>query len=296
MGLGPAAVKLNLELWQRGLFREVKSVGEIGSQELHLPLADFEALVRAAGLPLARRERFSNLSNWPRHPRCSSKPFYELLGAERYTSFDLNRELGALPLDLNRPLEDRSLYGQFDLVTDYGCNEHAFNIGEAYRTMHRLCKPQGLMVILQAVYGGNGYYQFDLPFFEGLAAANRYAVLFSSYIISTKDERGDARQFHIPLSRELLRALDWSKVTEIGISYVFQRQADADFEYPYQGSYLSERQQHDGYQLQFLPAPPSPSHTYLPVRGPTVEDTRTAHLVRTVCRRAIKKAKGLVRV
>ena len=32
MGLGIAAVKLNLELWQRGLFKNIKSVVDIGSQ------------------------------------------------------------------------------------------------------------------------------------------------------------------------------------------------------------------------------------------------------------------------
>ena len=50
MGLGPAAVKLYLDLWQRGFFKNIKNVVEMGAQELHLKPADFEELVRVAGI------------------------------------------------------------------------------------------------------------------------------------------------------------------------------------------------------------------------------------------------------
>ena len=39
MGLGTGAVKLMLELNERGLLKDVSSVVEIGSQELHLTQA-----------------------------------------------------------------------------------------------------------------------------------------------------------------------------------------------------------------------------------------------------------------
>ena len=78
-----------------------------------------------------------------------------------------------------------------------------FNIAEAFRTMHRLCKPGGIIVIMQAVYGGNGYYNFDLSFFEGMAAANNYRILFSLYTVFTLASKG-GKQFHIPMSRDLI--------------------------------------------------------------------------------------------
>ena len=80
---------------------------------------------------------------------------------EEYTSIDLNEELGAFSHDFNSPLENEELISQFDLVTDHGANEHAFNIAETYRTVHRLCKPCGLIVIVQQLWGGNGYYLFE---------------------------------------------------------------------------------------------------------------------------------------
>ena len=270
MGLGPAAIKLNLELWQRGFFTNIKTVVDMGSQELSLTPADFEELVRVAGVPNYRKKNFANLAHWPGYPRCSSKPFYEMLGIEEYSCIDLGGQHGAIPLDLNMPLEDHSLYGQYDLVTDYGNNEHIFNTAEAYRTMHRLCKHQGSMIIQQVVYRGNGYYAYDPSFFEGIAAANNYKILFSSYVIdgSTPTTSGSNNQFHVPLSRELLDLVDWTKVQEIGICYVMQKQSDSDFNYPYQGDLVSAVQGHYGYELQFLANPPSRS--YLPLKEPWI--------------------------
>ena len=294
MGLGPAAVKLNLELWQRGFFKNIKSVVDMGSQELHLTLADFEELVCVAGVPNYKKENFTNLVDWNRLPRCSSKPFYEMLGVEKYSCIDLGEGHGAIPLDLNMPLEDYSLYGQYDLVTDYGNNEHIFNTAEAYRTMHRLLKQQGLMVVIQVVYQGNGYYAYDLSFFEGIAAANNYKILFSSYVLRAT---GSINSFHVPLSRELLDMVDWTKMDHIGICYVMQKQSESsDFHYPYQGQFLADIQGHHGYWLQFLPDPPS--RTYLPLREPLhfLKTTSVKNLLKHVCGRVLKHVRFKLRL
>jgi hypothetical protein len=280
MGVSEGAIKLYFELFDRGLFKNIESVVEMGSQELHLTKDAFEGLVAAAGITNYREEDFPDLPNWPEQPRSSSKPFYEMLGAKKYSSIDLNGEHGSIPLDLNQPLTDASLWGKYDLVADHGTNEHVFNVVEAYRTMHRLCKPGGLMVHMQDVYGGNGYYNFDTAFFEGMASANGYRILFSSFVLNLmrkylnvpeirKQKAGtlDSRQrdqFLIPLSQELIEVINWSKDhAELGICYVFQKQSDDDFKIAYQGSFQSEDQGNLGYQLQFLPNPPS--RTYIPL-------------------------------
>lgn len=264
MGMGMDSIKLYLELYQRGLFENMETVIDMGSQELHLNQTDFEILIHSAGISNYEKENFTRW-NWPKSPRSSSKPFFEMLGFKKYSCIDMNNEVGAIPIDLNFPLEDMTLYSQYDLVTDHGTCEHVFNVSEAYRTMHRLCKPHGIMVIAQMVTNTNGYYTFDLSFFEGIAAANNYKILFSSYIVTLKafTDAGSAIQLSIPLSRELLDAIDWAKVESVGINYVLQKQSDADFQLPYQGNYLSHNQGHFGYVHQFLPNPPS--RTYLPL-------------------------------
>lgn len=290
MGMGISAIKLYLELYQRGIFKDSQSVMEMGSQELHLKQSDFEQLLFIAGINNYQKVAFSTW-NWPEQPRCSSRPFFNLLGLNEYSSIDLNQEHGSIPLDLNLPLEDSSLFCKYDIVTDHGCNEHAFNIAEAYRTMHRLCKNGGLIVIDQSVWHGNGYYLFDLSFFEGIAAANNYKILFSGYIVTlnTSTKAGSNMQFHIPLSRDLLDALDRSKVRSVNITYIFKKQSENDFKYPYQDSYLSQRENNYGYIIQFLPEPPS--RTYVPVTSQTssLDTIRSKSLIKCLAKRIIKR-------
>jgi hypothetical protein len=264
MGLGPAAVKLYLELWQRKILDNLESVMEMGSQSLHIPKAELEELVTAAGVPGYNEKAFPDYSDPSGLLFCSSRPFYELLGARQYRCIDLGKQYGAIPHDLNQPFTDESLFGQFDLVTDHGTNEHVFNIAETYRTMHRMCKSGGIIVIEQALYGGNGYYNFDLSFFEGMAAANNYSILFCSYAVTTRTNNV-ITQHHIPISRDLLNAIDWSKIWYVEICYVFRKNSKDDFKYAYQGEYQADVQGHHGYRLQFLSDPPS--RTYVPLRG-----------------------------
>jgi hypothetical protein len=179
-------------------------------------------------------------------------------------------------------------------VTDHGTTEHVFNIAETYRTMHRLCKPGGIIVIMQALYGGNGYFNYDISFFEGMAAANNYRVLFSSYTVYTLAS-GGSKQFHIPVSRDLITVVDWAKVSSIGTCYAFQKMSDEEFQFAYQGQYMAKAQGNLGYRLQFLADPPS--RTYVPLRGTEenlLETMGTVNLVRYSIRRLIKRTVGRV--
>ena len=40
--------------------------------------------------------------------------------------------------DLNYPVNEQLNLNQYDLVTDFGNNEHPFNVAESYRSMHSL--------------------------------------------------------------------------------------------------------------------------------------------------------------
>jgi hypothetical protein len=291
MGLGLSDIRLYLELYQRGILENCNSIAEIGSQELHIDIEDFKRLVAAAGFTSLDDAQFARW-NWPGFPRCSAGSFYNLLGIDDYVCVDMNGEHGSIPLDLNLPLEDKSLYGRYGLVSDHGCNEHAFNVAEAYRTMHRLCKHKGILINHQSVWGGNGYYLFDLSFFEGMAAANNYSIIYSSYVVTLHDRTGagSSIQYHIPLSRELLDVLDRSKVKAIGITYVFQKQSEADFHYPYQGSLMSDKMENNGYELQFFPEVPARAYIPTYIRG-SLNNIRTKTLFNHLCRRLLRIAR-----
>ena len=276
---------------------------EMGSQDLYLAKGDFDGLLQAAGGIGYDEKVFSNLANWPGRPRVPARHFYELLGAKNYRCIDIGKEYGAIPHDLNFPFTDSSLRSQFDLVTDFGTNEHVFNTVEAYKTMHWLCKTGGLIVIQQAVYDGNGYYNYDSSWFEGMAAANDYRILFSSFIVRFYglDQRTQSAQawkqdygesfgndaFHIPLSNQLLRVIDWSKFDpSLEICYVFEKTTDQEFRYAYQGDDDCVANNHYGYQLQFLPSPPS--RTYIPLRERS-EDGMERGVLESITSKAIAR-------
>ena len=290
MGLGTAAVKLFLELRQRQLLTDTRSVLDMGAQNMGLSLDQFDGLVRAAGISDYDEGEFVGLEKRPGRPPCSARSFYRTLGIDEYACLDLGGQQGARVHDLNMPFTDSALYGHYDLVTDFGNNEHVFNIPETYRTIHRLCRPGGLMTVIQCIYGGNGYYNFDLSFFEGMAAANGYQILFSSFVINVANAG-----YHIPLFNELLSVVEWSKgSSELGICYVFKKgDAEEDFKYPYQGMFLAKAQGHQGYRLQFLPDPPS--RTYIPMPGVTLDVVAGRALLRALIFRSINKVKALGR-
>ena len=54
--------------------------------------------------------------------------------------------------------------------------------------MHNLCKKNGFLLINQCVFGGNGFYNFDITFFENVAAVNNYTSIYSSLVFISKEK------------------------------------------------------------------------------------------------------------
>lgn len=243
MGIGIAAAQILLELKNLGKFKDLKSVAEIGSQEIHLKKKDLEDLYLQSGLDPSNLSKYDNIDNWPKQPRASSKKFYEDLGFSDYSSIDINNEHGAIPLDLNDELKDEKLFNKFDVVTDFGSCEHVFNVSECYKTIHKILKVNGLIIITQAVSRGNGYFLYDRSFLDGIVAANNYDILYSSYIVTTgtKTASMSDKQFHIPLSKDLVDTLNLESFKKLGICMVLRKKKNEDFKIPYQSNLLLEK-------------------------------------------------------
>lgn len=267
MGLSIEAVQNLLELYQLGHLKNYKSVVEFGSQELHLKKNDLTECLTMAGFDTSNIDSFENIENWPdkNKPRCSSKPLYKLLGIDEYYSFDINNQLNSINHDYNNQFTDKKFYSKFDIVTDYCACGHAFNIGEAYRTIHNLCKKDGIIIGVLPLWKGNGYYLYDHYFFEGLAAANNYNIIFSSYVVSTgeKTKAGTKLKYHVPLSRSLLDTFDIAKLDWLGVCFVLKKQSNNEFKFPYQGEYDSKKYNHLGFNRYFYKDPPG--YSYIPM-------------------------------
>ena len=295
MGLGIASVQNILELYNLGYLKNSKSIMEIGSQEIQMHKEDLKQLFDNAGLKSDLVDKYPNMNNWPERPFCTSKYFYESLGIKEYQCMDINGDHGAIVHDLNKPFEDKSKFNKFDIVTDQGSCEHVFNIAECYRTMHNLTKPGGLIIIAQAVWKGNGYFKFDDSFFEGIAAANSYKVIYNSYVLSsinkTKTMNGSDYEFHIPRNRELFNVLDFSKLEGLGIYGVLQKTKEDEFKIPYQGKSMKEVYNISGGFNRFYSKEPM-GYTYVPSSTLEVEAAPFRFLIKAL----IIKIRKIIRI
>lgn len=301
MGIGITSAQNLLELNELGLLKDFKSVIEIGSQEIHIQKNDFKELIEIAGLDVNLVENIPNIKNWPFSPRASSKYLYEILGIKDYKSIDINGKYGAIVHDLNKPFNDTSMFNKFDIATDFGSCEHVFNVSECYKTLHKLLKPGGYLIIDQAILKGNGYFKFDEVFFEGIAAANNYKIIFSSYVITTgeKTKNGSYYQFHIPRNHKLLDVLDYSKLGNIdksdgiGIFAVMQKITDEEFKTPYQGTIYNDIYNIAGFNRLFMREPLS--YTFIPSAKITVEEASFVQIIKALKNLFTKKIRIVIR-
>jgi len=267
MGLSLTTVEALLGIWKDGHFNGKKSILELGSQELHLTLDNFERAVEAYQVPGFEREAFEPWE-WENRGRCVyADKFYSILGLSEYMCFDMNAENNAIPHDLNFPFKEKQHLGKYDVVTDFGCAEHVFNVSEAYKTMHATCTENGLLIYCQQVKNTNGYYNFDTAFYEDLAAANNYKIHFTAHLVNAPASMKDSHRFSwmLPLSTEILDILDHSKVETISVFYVMEKTSDNEFILPYQGQYMSTQYGNDGYDVAAMMNYKCPSRSYVPV-------------------------------
>ena len=246
MGLSISKLRSALEFAGRGYFDNMEKVLDMGSQEILIKRKDFIETLKSFKYSVDIDKFPSMNDNSPAKSKESTKLFWKMLGFKTTDCCDVNNKHNSIYIDLNNPLTDENLKKKYDLVTDFGNNEHPFNAAEAYRTMHSLCKKEGLIWIDQALIGGNGFYNFDIRFFESMAAVNNYEILCSYFILPSKDE-----QIRVPLSMELINLLDLNKVKYIGISYLFRKKSEKDFIFPVQ--YLGEFDKDITYKSTVIP-------------------------------------------
>lgn len=224
MGIGIDAVRIACDLHMRGVWSGYSSVLDMGAQELHVTPGALAACLRDAGI--------ADLEPLPAQvPAESPERLWRPLG---FTNCDQLDQLPGTDLrqDLNYPLTEGGM--RYDLVTDFGNNEHVFNVGEAYRTMHRLTTPGGCLWIQQAWIGGNGLYAFTPDFFEAIAAANRYTFIASFLIVNNAHV-----SCVLPYDLDTLSLLARDGTEGVHHSHVLRRTSEADFTWPGEGSYNS---------------------------------------------------------
>jgi hypothetical protein len=174
MGTTPDQLDVIADLYGRGLLPFPSAIADLGAQQFHAGKPDdFQRFAahfgkRVGEFPPAGPEFFTG------------KLFSEI--GFRYTSFDVIEAPYARRLDLNTDTIPAELRGAFDLVLNFGTTEHVMNQFNAFKAMHDLCKPGGMIygLFLRNGYDGHGLVRYTRRFLDLLIQANEYEIVWRS--------------------------------------------------------------------------------------------------------------------
>ncbi|MFX1388570.1 MAG: hypothetical protein ACFE9Z_00735 [Promethearchaeota archaeon] len=108
-----------------------------------------------------------------------AKEYYTLKkNVLEHISLDLNGLNGALIVDLNHPLH-KSFFNRFHLITNYGTTEHVNNQYQVFKTIHDICKVNGIMIHVLPIpknWVNHCRYYYPRSFFNELANNCNYKI------------------------------------------------------------------------------------------------------------------------
>ena len=151
--------------------------------------------------------------------------FLELCGSE-YHALDIFEDDKVTLFDLNLHDLPEDFRSHFDLVTNFGTTEHVFDQVRCFRTMHDAAKVGGVLYtdVPMGGYLYHGYFLYTPLFFQHLALANDYDVIFDYYGVSS-----------IPTDTppEMLRGgYGRDHYSDAGVEFAFRKAVDAPFRLP----------------------------------------------------------------
>ena len=185
MGLNEHFLGLMIGLKEKGQLNGLR-VMEIGAQQLSDSLlrdrASQEKLARLYGKSPADLPDFDWREGGPTELWPHARSFYEALGYE-YACIDIDGTPGALALDLNYDEVPSAHRGRYDLVTNFGTTEHVLNQLNAFRLIHDLTAPGGVMIHEVPAQGliDHGFLAYNPKMFRLMGESNGYATLFFDF-------------------------------------------------------------------------------------------------------------------
>lgn len=186
MGLGAILIDDLIGLRRSGRLKLGASVIEIGAQQLSNAFLRspnlgvlyelFQAKQPFLGSPI--EEGFVGGVEIQSESAPRSELFWRSLGMN-YAAIEYAGHRDAVSLDLNRDSVPDRWRGKFDLVVNAGTTEHVANQDNAFRVIHNLAAPNGIMI--HDVPGGgmmaHGLFNYNLKFFWMLCRENNYSVI-----------------------------------------------------------------------------------------------------------------------
>jgi SAM-dependent methyltransferase len=107
--------------------------------------------------------------------------FYRIFGVSSYRSLDIFDARANYRFDLNYWIP---AIRRFDVITNFGTWEHVFRIDQAFRTVHKLLKPGGVLLCVMPAFGDidHGFYNIHPVFYRKFCEANAYEIADFQFI------------------------------------------------------------------------------------------------------------------
>jgi SAM-dependent methyltransferase len=233
MGASRKNLERPLDLKKAGAIGEGSRMLELGLQDLSCDrggdyLAWFVEQFRGSSVSLdkADLERLA--------VRGTMSRLMKLCGID-YLAIDIvSKDPDIVLFDLNTDPVPDQLRARFDLVTNLGTTEHVFDQYRSFLAIHEFTKPGGIVYhdLPMGGYFYHGLFSYTPLFFDHLARANEYDILFRHF---SKVPAASAP--HHPASNEL-KANGWPDpgYHDIGVEYIFRRTHAGPFRIPIEES------------------------------------------------------------
>lgn len=153
-----------------------------------------------------------------------------------YASIDIDGSPGSIPLDLNFDSIPDEHVGKYQIVTNLGTTEHVANQLNAFKIIHDLTAPGGVMIHHLPAQGmmNHGLVNYNPKFFWMLARSNGYKWVYMNFAIAeTSYPVPQNVADYVVMSEPDARArMDRSVVADGGIHVAMQKNFDIDFVAP----------------------------------------------------------------
>jgi len=164
-----------------------------------------------------------------------ARDFWVALGFD-YTAIDVDGSPGSIALDLNYDQVPAALRGKYGLVTNLGTTEHVCNQMNAFKAIHDLAAPGGVMIHHLPAGGmlNHGLINYTPKFFWYLARSNDYKWLYANFygapnVYPISDNIVDFVRTYDPQAGETLRD---RKISDYAIVVAFQKTLDIPYVAP----------------------------------------------------------------
>jgi SAM-dependent methyltransferase len=288
MGMGISALVTINTLRSRNILPARGSIIEMGSQQLANELFRHREVLEdsrvrfnvAPGYPFPEASKVTVAHGIHEHLPADSpnaKLFWEWVGYD-YACVDIDDSPGAIRLDLNFDSVPESLKGKFDVVTNFGTTEHVANQLNAFKIIHDLVKPGGLMIHELPAQGftNHGLVNYNPKFFWLLARSNGYKYVHMDFW-------SDENNYPLPeniikhmsgFSDNAASRLASAKIVDCSIKAVLRKAHDIDFVPPIDvpsGIRTNDEKMKERYWTVFNPGTfePLPVRLYRRLRGLT---------------------------